>query len=1033
MLARYVWTDLVRNPRRTFSSMVGVVLGVGLSCSILFFVDGLSASMTQRAVAPVAIDVQRVLSVPIGGDLRLTQNVTPASRVARGGIVRVRLTVRNVGRVTSNDVVVRSEPARGMTFEVGSATRDGTPIPGSGSPFSAAADGAGLDLGPLKAGATSTLEYRTRSTTWVNHRATQPRSTVSSREAVTPVLAGAPAPVALSRLASDIARIEGVAFADQLSFVDLPSRALATGGRTALGPARIFGFDSGYARRSSAIAVTKGSMAPGRALLSAEAATDLHARIGDVVSFALPDGSRANVVINGIVDLSRARPLFISRMGVDFETFHYVRSSVVLDSATFDRIVMPAYDRAAARRGDRVKSPPVREVDIGVRRNLLNADPATALGQTRRIATEVSAVGHQNGFALDNISNTLGVAKADASVAKRLFVFLGAPAVVLAALLAAYAGSVLADAQRRDQETLRTRGASRTDLRRMLALRVGGITAAGSIVGLALGYGAATIVIGHASLAAASTVSLVASGLLGTGTGLVAAGACLYITARKAVDRVVDGESAATTSRLPLWRRYRLDLVAALLVTIVTAVVISTSASKGTAGSVYVGRAVKLSLALLVLPIAAWLAGGLLAGRFVAWILGRHRAARTTTVGATLPFLYRTSRRRRSRALAQAAAVLAMIVALTTSLTIFTASYDAAKSADARYVIGSDIRIVPSPATRQRYRSTDGAKLKVAGVKAVTPVVYGINNVIVRSKRTSDPANLAAIDPRAYERLAPLTDSQFVTKPAHESMAMLADQPNALLMSSTMADFLQLDIGSPVVVLLARGTDRQVETKLQLVGLYDRLPGFPDGVQAVMNLSRHEAVLPATTPDFFLAQTTDGSDRTLRHAIANLQSGPAAGHRLTIETRATAVASDQSTLAALNLRGLVELDTTFALAMSIVTIAIFVFGLLLQRRREYVTLRAQGLQPRAIRLLIGAEAATVAVAGCITGVAAGLVMAVYLIRVLRPLFLHTPAYMVPLGSMANVVGSVMLATALTSLAASSIVNRLRATELLRDE
>lgn len=68
--------------------------------------------------------------------------------------------------------------------------------------------------------------------------------------------------------------------------------------------------------------------------------------------------------------------------------------------------------------------------------------------------------------------------------------------------------------------------------------------------------------------------------------------------------------------------------------------------------------------------------------------------------------------------------------------------------------------------------------------------------------------------------------------------------------------------------------------------------------------------------------------------------------------------------------------------MGTVTITIFVFGLLLQRRREYVTLRAQGLQPRSIRLLIGAEAGTVAIAGCIAGVVVGLVMAVYLIGVL---------------------------------------------------
>ena len=91
------------------------------------------------------------------------------------------------------------------------------------------------------------------------------------------------------------------------------------------------------------------------------------------------------------------------------------------------------------------------------------------------------------------------------------------------------------------------------------------------------------------------------------------------------------------------------------------------------------------------------------------------------------------------------------------------------------------------------------------------------------------------------------------------------------------------------------------------------------------------------------------------------------------------------------------------------------------------------MQPQAIRTLIGAEAGTAAVAGCFVGIPVGLVMAFYLINVLRPLFVLDPPYLIPLHSLSMVVGSVLVATALTSVAASSLVNQLRATELLRDE
>ncbi len=82
MLARYVVADLLRNPRRTLSTMVGVTLGVGLFCGVLFFVDGLSASMTQRAVAPLPIDMQRIVTERVGGSISFTQTFDGPSNVS---------------------------------------------------------------------------------------------------------------------------------------------------------------------------------------------------------------------------------------------------------------------------------------------------------------------------------------------------------------------------------------------------------------------------------------------------------------------------------------------------------------------------------------------------------------------------------------------------------------------------------------------------------------------------------------------------------------------------------------------------------------------------------------------------------------------------------------------------------------------------------------------------------------------------------------------------------------------------------------
>lgn len=119
--------------------------------------------------------------------------------------------------------------------------------------------------------------------------------------------------------------------------------------------------------------------------------------------------------------------------------------------------------------------------------------------------------------------------------------------------------------------------------------------------------------------------------------------------------------------------------------------------------------------------------------------------------------------------------------------------------------------------------------------------------------------------------------------------------------------------------------------------------------------------------------------------------------------------------------------------MAVAAIAIFAFGLLLQRRREYITLRAQGLDSRTIRLLIGAEAGTLAVGGAVAGVLVGTAMGLYFIAVLRPLFVLAPAYTVSVRALVTPVLLVFVATVISALAASRLVNRLDPTELLRDD
>ena len=1032
MYIKFVWADLIRNPRRTLSTAIGVLLGTGLFCAVLFFVDGLSASMTQRAVEPLPIDMQRILTEPVAGDLRLDLTVEPAGAVAAGAVVTVKMQLVNRGDVNANEVTLRSAPREGLTFVAGSAMVNGQTLGDADNPFSKGPVQAGMNLGLLAAGQSVSLSYQVKADQTGDVGPDRFMATFATRESLFPVVANADERTDLHALAAQIKAVDHVAYASALMFADFPPAALATD-RPVKGALRVFGFDADYTAHDASIWIVEGEQQPGAVLVSVEAATELGLTVGAPAKLALPDGSSIEISVSGIVDLTLARSLYTSRRGADFESFLYVPNAIVMDTATFSATILPAYARAVTTRGERVKAPPIREIDIGIARDLLDAEPAVALIETRAIAEKITAIAGGQDFLLDNISNTLAVAREDANVAKRMFAVLGLPGAMLAAMLSAYAGIVLGAAQRRERATLRIRGASRRHLLTMLALRVSAITAVGALIGVAIGYLSASTVLGQDTLSRAASGRLMVSGLFGAAVGLLATGSALYLTGRRSIDAEINQDRAHLWSRTPVWRRFGLDILALIGVAIITVVVVARSGFAGTPGSVYIGQAVHLSLWLLILPIGVWVAGCLFGGRLFALLLERLPLGSKATLDRPFALLFQRSIKRRSWAMADVAVILGLIVALGTSLAVFTASYDAAKAADARYTLGSDIKVTPSPTHATDVGVNDFAAVPEGQIRQIAPVVYGVQNIVLRSKRTTEVANLAAVVPAEFAKVAPLSDADFSTGSVAKAMDLIEQNPEGVLLSHNIADFIKVKIGDKIFVLLGRNTPEQVEVPSTVLGLFERLPGFPEGADALMNVRQHAAMVPSSKPGFMLAALQDGSDLSVRRTVATLQHDPATMGTLQIESRLTTLAKDQSSLAALNISGLLKIDTTFVLAMGTVTVAIFVFGLLLQRRREYVTLKALGMRSAQIRAIIAAEAGSAVLAGCVIGLPVGLGMAYYFINVLRPLFVLDPPFQFSLSGVGWIIGSVVIAAAIASYAASALVDGLRATELLRDE
>ena len=567
---------------------------------------------------------------------------------------------------------------------------------------------------------------------------------------------------------------------------------------------------------------------------------------------------------------------------------------MVIGPETFRDVIIPAFGRERATVGTVTRSFPTLEADVLVDRARLRADPATALQQTTTIAQAIDRIGPGQGYLIDNISNTLAVASEDAAAGRRMFLFLGLPGALLAAFLAAYAGSVLAATERREHATLRVRGAHKGHLRTIALTKASVIACVGSLIGVLLGLASATVILGVEAMSAASASELAASALLAIGVGLVITAVALYLPARRSVRREVNEERRAAARRRPCppgggsastWR-------------------CSSSRSRSRSSRSGAGRSTRRSArstrasrsrfpwACLPAPLIAWVGGLLLCVRAMVGIVSHLPTPSHRRFGAVVPGLSSRGLRRRAGDLASGIVGLGLVVAFGVSLGLFAATYDATKAADARFAVGADLRVTPSVLSADRPGASYAEELTVPGVSAVTPIVFDLENAVLIGPHNQKRKNLAAIDPQGTAAVAPLPDQVFVDATAADTIAALAEDPRGVLIDEETADDLSVDIDDPVDIILALGTKRETQARFRVVGLFERFPGTAAGANLVIDLERYRAETGIEPVDFFLASVTGSKPRGVggrgrgapggarrRHADAHrdLRDGPGQG------------------------------------------------------------------------------------------------------------------------------------------------------------
>jgi putative ABC transport system permease protein len=1022
-LLRYSLRDLVRNPRRTFASVIGVALAVGLFSSTAFFVDGSASRMTERAIAPVAIDMQADLTSPLGSSLTLTEAIGGGPSLTAGQLATVTIVAANTSDGQATSLVVTDALPSQLTYVAGSTSVNGKPAPDAGAESPLAA---GLNVGSLPVGAKLTITYAVRSNAPISALAGVPlRATLVSAEDPTPAAANGQPAVSLTQLAARVASVSGVSGVDPLASVDLPAASLKSGTKALGQPLRLFAFDPVFLAHYPMVRQTAGLYSAGTVLLSPDAAQALGAVTGSTISLTVPGRiAPMQLTVGGLADFSKADPLFAARSADNQGEFIQVPNVLVVPVATF-ATMLPALKADAVTGNPTLKAAPVLEAEIRLDRTRLATDPAVAAVATQGVRRGIERIVPGRVAVIDNVSDALVAATSDSILAKVLFLFLGLPGVLVAAYLSRYAGGLLAEARRREQATLRARGAQPRHLISDLTYTALGVAVVGSALGLAVGLVTALVVLGPAALTSASKQSFLVSAIVSVGAGIATTLLAVYLPGRRALAREASSErrEMEAPAAPPIWLRMKLDIVflaaAALVWTI-------TNLAGGFRITPAEGQSVSLSFYTLLAPMLVWLGVTLLAVRLLLWGTGRlklsaKRASRLTT------WTLLRSVSRRSLALGSGVVALALAVAFGSSLALFIATYDAQKQADARFVVGSDIRVTPSALGQQ---SSDFAQqLQVGGVAAVTPVAQTSSAIVGTDKRT-----LVSIDAVGFPRVATLNDSFFVNASAASSMSALRRDPTAVLVSSEMARTFNIQTGDQVNVQLADRSGRLVPATLRAAGVFKDFPGYPQGIDMVANLAFYQSATGLSTVSMFLVRTADSSPGAVASAADRINAGPGHSAPLLLETSVTAFNRDQSTLTAVNLRGLGGLQVVYTVLISGAGIGIFVFGLLLQRRKEYVTMRALGIRMSQLWGLVFGEAAAVALVSLAIGSATGAVMAYMFVKILAPLFTIQPSSLaVPASQLAILATLVLGGTGLSVALAARSLRRLNPVELLREE
>ncbi len=773
--------------------------------------------------------------------------------------------------------------------------------------------------------------------------------------------ADAPAVTAAIGKATAYDRLETVGYADAEGF-----EAQAGGTVQTTGPGKAVGLAPSYRRNFPAqLRLLLGSL--DGVLIAQQTAANLHVGVGDSVTIRRLSLPPVDVRVDGVIDLPNADSMFQAIGLLPGAAPQAPPDNVLL--LPLDRWHR-LFDPQAAGRPESVSI----QFHIGIRHAGLPADPEAAYAQTTNSARNLEARIAGSGLLADNLAARLDGVRSDALYAKVLFLFLGAPGAVLAALLTIAVAASGSSRRRRDQALLRIRCATNLQIMSLAAIEAVSVAAAGIAIGWLLAGVLSAAVLHAAIFAPGMAIWLGVSALV----GLIATAAALLVPALASARNLTVMQAAATVANLPtpLWQRIYLD--AALLA--LSAILFWQSqnsgyqlvlAPEGVAAS-------SVDYHAFLAPLSFWVGTGLLTMRLLGLSLGRGRnllAQALRPVAGPLSGIVAASLARQRRRVTRGAVLLVVAFSFATSIALFDTTYNAQSRIDAELTNGADVTVTgtsaaPAGSMLSRLAAIPG----VAAAQAMQHRFAYVGN---------DLQDLYGIDAGHIGEATRMSDAYFHNGDARATLAALAGRADGLLVSEETVHDFQLQPGDRINLRLLSLADHQYHVvPFTFIGVVREFPTAPKDSFLVANASYVADQTGSSAAEIALLRSSGDPAVVAQAARAVTASVPA----MKVSDIGESLHLIESSLTAIDVAGLTHLELVFAILMAAGAGGV-VFALdLVDRRRALILLSALGATHRQIGAFLWSEALLILTVGSVLGLAGGFAVAQMLVKLLTGVF-----------------------------------------------